>query len=172
MNIERVTALMHVGVLVVAVTVSNKIAVNLDSLGTVSLLSVEFTPVDTLAYIDGLNEESGLLLLMMMMAAMVVTSRGSLLAHHCLSSRVETEVSLGHQLLIERSIHCTIIVLLEVLRRVSYKLHISSLSRISCLIVPLPSFEQLRQDTLFLLVNMVPSPLVLRLMNTETLSLD
>ena len=114
MNIQRVSSLLHVRV-VVAVVVAYQVAVNLDSLGAVALLSVQLASFATVTNIDRLNEKGALIFVMIMGLVMVtMVSSISLLANQSRPSRIETEVSLCHQLLVERRIDSSILV--EILR--------------------------------------------------------
>lgn len=173
MYVQRVSSLVHVRVLIVCVVGADEVAVDLNGLGSVAFLGIELAAVHTVAYVDRLDEKSSLLLIMVMglmvPAVAMVVAGVSLLGYHGLSCWIETKVGLGHQLLIEGSIDTSI--LIEVLRRMSHQLNISSLSGISSLITSLPAFEQFGQDTLLLLVN-VMSSLVSCLMNAQTFSLN
>jgi hypothetical protein len=113
MNVQRVSSLMHVRVVIVAMIVSYQVAVNLDSLGAVTLLGVKLTTFATVTNIDWLNEESALIFVMIMGLVAMVSSI-PLLANHSLPGRIETEVSLCHQLFVKGRIHSTILV--EILR--------------------------------------------------------
>lgn len=104
---------MHVRVVIVAMIVSYQVAVNLDSLGAVTLLGVKLTTFATVTNIDWLNEESALIFVMIMGLVAMVSSI-PLLANHSLPGRIETEVSLSHQLFVKGRIHSTILV--EILR--------------------------------------------------------
>jgi hypothetical protein len=114
MNIQRVSSLLHVRV-VVAVVVAYQVAVNLDSLGAVALLSVQLATFATVTNIDRLNEKGTLIFVMIMGLVMVtMVSSISLLANQSRPGRIKTEVSLCHQLLVERRIDSSILV--EILR--------------------------------------------------------
>lgn len=114
MNIQRVSSLLHVRV-VVAVIVAYQVAVNLDSLGPVTLLSVQLATFATVTNTDRLNEKGALIFVMIMGLVMVtMVSSISLLANQSRPGRIETEVSLCHQLLVERRIDSSVLV--EILR--------------------------------------------------------
>lgn len=109
MNIQRISSLMHVRV-IVAMVVSDQIAVNLNGLSSVSLLSVELTTFSTVTNVDWLNEESSILIVVMIMSVVAVVLSVPLLSDHCLPGRVEPEVGLSHQLLVEGRIHTAILI--------------------------------------------------------------
>lgn len=158
---------MHVRVVIVTIIVSYQVAVNLDSLSAVTLLGVKLTTLATVTNIDRLNEESTLIFVMIMGLVAMVSSI-PLLANHSLPGRIETEVSLSHQLFVKGRIYSTILV--EILRRVTYKLDITSLSRIARLVSSLASFEKLRQNTLLLLIDVMAS--LVPCLDTQALSLN
>lgn len=91
----------------------------------------------------------------------VSTYSSSLLTNHGLASRIKSKVGLSHQLLIERGVN-TVVVALEVLLLASG----TSVSRVLG-----SSFEKLGEDTLLLLVHVL-SVIAMRVLDTETLSLD
>lgn len=161
MDVQRVSTLVHVGVVPLT---SLKVAIDLDGLGAVALLGVEFASVNTVTYINRFDEESLLLVDAVIIVASSVlrvsTNSSSLLTHHGLASRVKSKVGLSHQLLIERGVHT--ILTLEVLLLASA----ASVSRVLG-----SSLEKLREDTLLLLVHVL-SVITVRVLDTETLSLD
>jgi hypothetical protein len=112
-DVERISTLMHVGVVVVAMT-AYQVAVDLNSLSAVPLLSVQLPTFSTVSHIDWLNEKSSLVFVMIMCMVVAMVPGVSLLSNHCLPCGVEPKVSLSHQLLVEGSIHSTILV--EILR--------------------------------------------------------
>jgi len=105
-DVEGVSSLVHVGIVrlrglvLVVVIVAHQITVDLDCLRTVALLSVQLAAVNTMSHIDWLNEESALLV-MPMVPMCVVRPSCALLTDDGLACRIEPEIGLRHQLLVE-----------------------------------------------------------------------
>lgn len=120
-DIEGVASLVHVrivrlgGLVLVVAIVLHQITIDLDCLRAVALLSVQLTAVNAMAHIDRLNEE-GTLFVMPMMPVIVVRSSRALLTDDGLACRVEPEIGLRHQLLVEGRVHTTGV---EILGRVT-----------------------------------------------------
>jgi len=94
MNVQRVASLVHVGVVALGLVV----AVDLNGLSAVAFLSIQLaSAIGT--DVNWLDEES--LVVTASGVSRVARHASSLLADHSLAGRVEAEVGLGHQLLIE-----------------------------------------------------------------------
>ena len=101
MYVERIASLLHVRIVrlcCLVLGISSQITIYLNSLCTITLLGVQLPPV---SHVNRLHEQCSLLVLMGM----------TLLAHYRLTSRVEPEIRLRHQLFIERRVDSVVEVL-------------------------------------------------------------
>lgn len=101
MDVQGVTTLVHVGLVLTSLSV----AINLNSLGAVALLSVKLASL-LMTNVDRLDKEG----LVVASSSVRRMSRhaSSLLANHRLTGRVEAEVGLSHQLLVEGCVDTSI----------------------------------------------------------------
>jgi len=100
-DVERVAPLVHVrvvGLRRLVLPITDQVAVYLDRLRAIALLRVQLPPM---AHVNRLDEQSALL----------VMSDVPLLRNDGLAGRVEPEVGLVHQLLVERGVHPVVEVL-------------------------------------------------------------
>jgi len=100
-DVERVAPLVHVrvvGLRRLVLPITDQVAVYLDRLRAIPLLRVQLPPM---AHVNRLDEQSALL----------VMSDVPLLRNDGLAGRVEPEVGLVHQLLVERGVHPVVEVL-------------------------------------------------------------
>lgn len=130
MDVQGVATLVHVGLVLTSLSV----AINLNSLGAVALLSVKLASL-LMANVDRLDKEG----LVVASSSVRRMSRhaSSLLANHRLTGWVEAEVGLSHQLLVEGCVDTSISV------EVASLMHLLLLSRtsISSLTTSTSSFE-------------------------------
>ena len=130
MDVQRVATLVHVGLVLTSLSV----AINLNSLGAVALLSVKLASL-LMTNVDWLDKEG----LVVASSSVRGMSRhaGSLLANHRLTGWVEAEVGLSHQLLVEGCVDTSISV------EVASLMHLLLLSStsISSLTASTSSFE-------------------------------
>lgn len=130
MDVQGVATLVHVGLVLTSLSV----AINLNSLGAVALLSVKLASL-LMTNVDRLDKEG----LVVASSSVRRMSRhaSSLLANHRLTGWVEAEVGLSHQLLVEGCVDTSISV------EVASLMHLLLLSRtsISSLTTSTSSFE-------------------------------
>lgn len=102
MDVQGVATLVHVGLVLTSLSV---VAINLNSLGAVALLSVKLASL-LMTNVDRLDKEG----LVVASSSVRRMSRhaSSLLANHRLTGRVEAEVGLSHQLLVEGCVDTSI----------------------------------------------------------------
>lgn len=97
-NVQRIAALVHVGVVSLARVL--KVAINLDGLSAVALLGVKLASIHAVANINGFNEESLAFIAVIMVSTVVRVgvsrNTSALLAYQRLTRRIETEIGLGH----------------------------------------------------------------------------
>lgn len=156
MNVQGVATLVHVGLVLTSLSV---VAINLNSLGAVALLSVKLASL-LMTNVDRLDKEG----LVVASSSVRRMSRhaSSLLANHRLTGRVEAEVGLSHQLLVEGCVDTSISV------EVASLMHmLLSRASISSLTTSASSFEQLREDRFLLLVHVLST-----VVDSESFSLD
>lgn len=156
MDVQGVATLVHVGLVLTSLSV---VAINLNSLGAVALLSVKLASL-LMTNVDRLDKEG----LVVASSSVRRMSRhaSSLLANHRLTGRVEAEVGLSHQLLVEGCVDTSISV------EVASLMHmLLSRASISSLTTSASSFEQLREDRFLLLVHVLST-----VVDSESFSLD
>jgi len=102
MDVQGVATLVHVGLVLTSLSV---VAINLNSLGAVALLSVKLASL-LMTNVDRLDKEG----LVVASSSVRRMSRhaSSLLANHRLTGWVEAEVGLSHQLLVEGCVDTSI----------------------------------------------------------------